>query len=427
MKYAHVMKRITPRVGTGLAGYNRKPTSSGVYDDLYLQALLLDDEHEGRLLLFSADLLGFDAAFVNRMRRWIARQDAQLTAASVVFSATHTHCGPATCRFVECVGKVDADYMRFLERSIKDAVRELLSSPLKRGSLYCGSGRCGLAINRRGTVRRRVGGKMIDQFVMRPNPDGPVDHGLAVLQIRGKGEDVVLLNYACHPTTRGGYAISGDYPGAATRYLRASSYGIRHAMFLQGGAGDNRVPCTNADGSSFAPGDADRVIEYGDKVARAAERILKGKMRRMKPRFAAARVTFTLPYGTTTPEVSDALKREHRKVSRWRLRNEGDKGVAMDWTVWRLADDCVLTALPGEVCHKIGTRAKKISGASFPLFLGYSNGDPCYIPTDQILQEGGYEGDTSMAVYGHPYLFAEGIDELLDRHLRRALAKLDAR
>ena len=425
MKYAHAMKRITPRVGTGLAGFNRKPMSNGVYDDLYLQGLLLDDEHGERLLLFCADLIGFDSAFVRRMRRWITRQDAQLTAASVVFSATHTHCGPATCTFVECVGKVSDDYLRFLERSIKETVRELLGAPLKQGSLNCGTGRCGLAVNRRLKERRRVNGKIVEQFAMRPNPDGSIDHTLTVLQVKGKSEDVVLVNYACHPTTRGGYMISGDYPAAATRYLRASSYRPRHAMFLQGGAGDTKVPSTNADGTSFAVGDANQVIEYGDKIARAAERILKGNMRRITPRFAAARATFTLPYGTRRPEVADAFSRQYGRLSRWRARNEGDKGVAMDWTVWRLADDCVLAALPGEVCHMIGKRAKKISGAKFPLFLGYSNGNPCYIPTDQILEEGGYEGDTSMAVYGHPFLFAEGIDEMLDSKLRRAMAELD--
>ena len=34
MKYNHVVKRITCPVGTGLAGYTRKPTSIGIYDDL---------------------------------------------------------------------------------------------------------------------------------------------------------------------------------------------------------------------------------------------------------------------------------------------------------------------------------------------------------------------------------------------------------
>jgi hypothetical protein len=125
--------------------------------------------------------------------------------------------------------------------------------------------------------------------------------------------------------------------------------------------------------------------------------------------------------------LPDRHWRDYNKLSRWRVRNEGDNGVAMEWTVWRLADDCVFAALPGEVCHMIGKRAKKISGARFVLFLGYSNGNPCYISTDQILREGGYEGDLSMVADGHPYLFAAGIDTTLDSDLQRALAQLGAR
>jgi len=432
MKYNHVIKRITCPVGTGLAGYTRKPTSIGIYDDLYLQALLLEDQHKQRLLLFCADLIGFDAAFVNRMRRWITRQDASLTAASVIFSATHTHCGPATCRFIESVGKADDQYLRFLEQSIKDSVRELLDGPMKPGNLYCGVGRCNLAVNRRLPVVAKAtsgaggeGESGGSDFVMRPNRKGPVDRFLAVMQIRGKAEQIVLFNYGCHPTTRGGYTISGDYPAAAARRLCASTDQTRHAMFLQGGAGDNRVPCTSEDGSSFVPGDSDKVIEYGNEVAKAVERILKGKLRRIKPRFAAARATFKLRYSRTKPEVPPEFEREYRKLVRWRLHNESKSAVAMEWTVWRLATNCVLMAIPGEVCHMIGKRARKTSGAEFAFFAGYANGTPCYIPTDRILDEGGYEADRSMVVYGHPYLLDKGIDKAIDNNLQRALADVN--
>ena len=412
MRYAHVSRRITPRVGTPLAGCLREPTSHGIYDDLYLQGLLLDDERKGKLLLFSADLVGFDTDFANRMRRWIARQDSALTPASIVLSATHTHCGPATARFAPSYGRYNERYVSLLERHIKDCVRDLMKAPMKPGSLHCGTGRCSLAMNRRLVIRDRDG--RVKDVLMKPNPGGPVDHSLGVVQVRGKGEDVVLFNYACHPTTRAGYMISGDYPAAAVRTLRASRNGTRAAMFLLGAAGDLRVPCTSEDGSSFVDGDSDRVIEYGNLVAGAVERVIKMSLHRVTPSFASTRVGFKLPYGTQRPQ---AMTEE-----RYRRREEPRDGVPLEWTVWKLAPDCMLMAVPGEFCHAIGKRAKKMSGVKVPLFVGYANGLPCYVPTDRILDEGGYEADGSMSAYGRPYLLKTGIDRILRETLARALS-----
>jgi hypothetical protein len=421
MKYAHTIKRITPRVGTALAGYVREPTSHGIYDDLYLQALLLDDEKNGRLILFSADLIGFDTEFANRMRRWIARQDAALSVASIVFSASHTHCGPATSRFAGPCGGYDDEYILFLEQCIKDCVGELLNSPMKKGSLYCGSGQCSLAMNRRLIVKDRKG--RIKDVLLKPNPGGSVDHSLGVMQIRGKGEEIVVFNYACHPTTRDGYMISGDYPAAAARYLRASGGAKREAMFMLGAAGDLRVPCTSDHGSAFVGGDSDKVVEYGNMVAKAVERVIKTKLRRLRPSFASNRVRFIVPFGSQQP-VGMVDRQAYQKLVRYRHRNEPRDGVPLDWTVWRLARDSVLIAIPGEICHMTGKAAKKMSGVECPLFLGYANGLPCYIPTDRILEEGGYEANRSMTGYGQPYLFKSGIDDILCAKLALALEGL---
>ena len=424
MRYSHVIKRITPRVGTGLAGYSREATSHGIYDDLYLQAVLLDDGKKGRLLLVVADLIGFDAHFVSRMRRWIVGQDAGLTHSSIIFSATHTHCGPGTCRFIDGVGKIDEEYMNFLEHRIKHAVLELLSSRIKPGTLYCGSGSCSLAMNRRLPVKTVEDGKTVKDIAMRPNPDGPVDHHIGVMQIKGQDEEIILFNYACHPTTRGGYLISGDFPAAATRYLRASSYEKREAMFLQGALGDVRVPCVSDDGASFVVGDSDNVVEYGNRLAQAVERILDGNLREVKPSFAAQSVELVLPYSNTEPSASPSQRKDYETLVRWRLENEGDKGIRLEWIVWRLADECVLMALPGEACTMIGKMAKEMSEVAYPFFVGLTNGNPAYIPTDKILREGGYEGNSSMVPYGHPYLLKPGIDEMLGNKLKHVLEKL---
>jgi len=68
-------------------------------------------------------------------------------------------------------------------------------------------------------------------------PDGPVDHGAPVLQVRGAEDKllVVLFGYACHNTTTGVMEINGDYVGWVQEYLVPRTTYVR--MSLRGWAG----------------------------------------------------------------------------------------------------------------------------------------------------------------------------------------------
>jgi hypothetical protein len=68
--------------------------------------------------------------------------------------------------------------------------------------------------------------------------------------------------------------------------------------------------------------------------------------------------------------------------------------------VWQLGDQ-PLISLGGEVVVDYAIRLKRIFGQEL-FVLGYSNDVMAYIPTVQILREGGYEGLTSQIVYGLP-------------------------
>ena len=67
--------------------------------------------------------------------------------------------------------------------------------------------RRGFAMNRRLPVK---GG-----FRNSPNPDGPVDHNVPVLQVRSAEDRLlaILFGYACHNTTAGVMQFNGDYAG----------------------------------------------------------------------------------------------------------------------------------------------------------------------------------------------------------------------
>ena len=72
--------------------------------------------------------------------------------------------------------------------------------------------------------------------------------------------------------------------------------------------------------------------------------------------------------------------------------------------------DQLLFALGGELVVQYALDLKKVYGKQTIIF-GYSNDVMAYIPSDKILEEGGYEGDTSQMVYGLPAKWQKGIEQ----------------
>ena len=108
---------ITPRPGIDMTGYiAREGPSNGVMDRLYARALMMMDDHWGRLGIITADLIGLDAAFVKRVRRAIAEK-TNLPPDRLMIACSHTHAGPATMHLQDC-GKVNARYMDRLEKAL---------------------------------------------------------------------------------------------------------------------------------------------------------------------------------------------------------------------------------------------------------------------------------------------------------------------
>src|SRR5690606_23666179 len=85
---------------------------------------------------------------------------------------------------------------------------------------------------------------MKNGFSNHPNPDGPVDHDVPVLQVAGPDKKLkaLLFGYACHSTTLSFYQYCGDYSGFAQRNLEEAHPGAT-ALFVQGcGADQNPYP-----------------------------------------------------------------------------------------------------------------------------------------------------------------------------------------
>ena len=92
--------------------------------------------------------------------------------------------------------------------------------------------------------------------------------------------------------------------------------------------------------------------------------------------------------------------------------------------IWRFGEDLTLVALAGEVGVDYALRLKRELGAERTWAVAYANEVPCYIPSERVLKEGGYEagwdleqgpgvpgGTGSILFYGWAAPLAAGVED----------------
>jgi hypothetical protein len=381
---------FTPPAGTLMAGFgHRDHGAEGVLDDLEFRLFLLK-HGDGAVCIISADHIGFGAAFTAQLRQDL-HEITGINPAKVLLCASHTHCGPQMLGHLPKAGgplneSVQADLREKIKAAAGQANQSLISVRMSWGE----SSLSGFAINRRR--------KTPEGFVNAPNPFGRRDDAVTAIQFNDAKDNTlraVLFSYTCHPTTLGGYLFSGDYPGAARRALEHKTGAI--AGFLPGCFGDVRPNCTVTGNGRFRAGNPTDIEDFGAALANAV--------------MDASKSTFPL-----TPQLDGVCDEVELP-----LQAEGDSR-ALPLQRLDLAKDFSIMAMGGEVCVDYGHFIKGLSNTRRLLPLGYSNDVIAYIPTVQILEEGGYEAESSCPLFGLPSPFQPAIENLLKDAVKKMLA-----
>jgi hypothetical protein len=76
---------------------------------------------------------------------------------------------------------------------------------------------------------------------------------------------------------------------------------------------------------------------------------------------------------------------------------------------WLFGDQLAIVFLPGETVVDYSLRIKREFDRVW--VNGYSNDGRCYIPSERVLKEGGYEGGDAMIYYDFPQKFAPGLEQ----------------
>jgi neutral ceramidase len=415
---------ITPRRPMWMSGYGaRSKPAEGKVHDLWAKALVLEAAPNRKALLVTTDLVGIDRDLSQALCRAIEKRHG-IARADIVLSVSHTHCGPVVGTNLRSMYPLDEqqkklvdDYSRELHERllgvVDAAVQDLAPVEITRGE-----GFTTFATNRRNN-------KEADVPALRQlgKLRGPVDHAVPVLALRhpdGKLRAVVF-GYACHATVLSLYEWCGDYPGFAQLALEEAHPGATAHFWAGCGADQNPLPRRTV---ALAE-------QYGQKLAAAVEAVLQAPMTPVAPSLRSSYAEIDLPFAElpTRDKLVEALGSKNvaeagrARVLLQKLEQSGSLRQTYPYPVqaWQLGDLTWVT-LGGEVVVDYVLRLRKDLG---PLWVaGYCNDVMAYIPSLRVLKEGGYEGASSMIVYGQPSVWGPRIEELIVAAAREAVGKV---
>ena len=212
---------ITPPTGVGLAGYMNRRPNEGMYDDLYVKALVIEQGGtECGLLVF--DLCSICERLFAELKKRITAEFGAEFHDRLVICATHTHTGS---EFRDDALDTDPRLKYAFDQTVAAAVRalerarmNLLECEIEVGTVYN---------NPYGFVRRywmKNGTIVTNPGWCNPDIDRPesdFDRTIGLLKISRKGRIVALVcNIANHGDTIGGNLVSADWFGCLAREIQ---------------------------------------------------------------------------------------------------------------------------------------------------------------------------------------------------------------
>ncbi len=386
---------------------------------IYVKALALQDETGKTSVIVTNDLVGLSRSMVDTITQR-AQEKYGLTLDRLILNYSHNHSCPVTGDVLFLYYDLDAAQKAALDRYTRTLLHQFVEvigkaiQSLAPAKLEFEQGLAGIAVNRR---RSRPGG--------RPLP-GPVDQDVPILSARGADGKLraVLFGYSCHNTALGRYQISGDYAGYAQEALE-KVYPGAIALFVEGCGGDaNPLPRYQGDNPELSHYSVELATMYGKILAAAVDLVLHDKMNPVTGPLKTAYEKVDIPFQKAPnreelkyrlKEASGADRRRQIQYLLGILDREGRLPDRYPYPiqVWQFGHSLTFIALTAETVADYCLRFKGRYGWDTTWVAGYNNELLAYIPSQRVLNEGGYEGADAMLEYGLPAPFGHAIEEII--------------
>lgn len=411
---------ITPEYPVRLSGYaSRTEESEGVAQPIFARALAISRGISAPAVLITVDNCGITREIREEVVQRLYHR-VRLFSERITICSTHSHTAPTLegaigNLFMDTLTGEEQVRIRKYTRELVDKLEQVAMEALEArrpAYLYFAKGQVGFAANRR-------------------TPEGPVDHDAPVLVARGLAEDgespgevfAVVANYACHCTTLQSFnKIHGDWAGMAGHILEQFNPGAV-AMVTIGCGGDQN------------PSPRGRLVlaeRYGAELAREAQWLIDTSLAELPARFSVSAKEIDLPFEKEFAR-EDWLERAqrpgiegyHAQRNLERVEQNVEIPRALPYLIqtWTFGDALAMVFLPGEVVVDYSLALKKMFDGERLWVTAYANYVPAYIPSRRILEEGGYEAESSMWYYDQPGRLSPKIEEMIMSTVRSLLPR----
>ena len=384
---------------------------TSIHDHVYARAIVLDNG-KAKAVLLAADLGMFTEDSWEELTQQIMAE-VGCPLANIIMTGTHTHSSPSPGAKPSNVGfsagtqtsnvldSFDPVYAARIKKSVFEAVR-LANQRIQPARVGYGTGQFYLNVNRDAiNPETRT-------WYQGPNTDGPSDKTVAVLKFENlKGEPIaVYVNYAMHAVLMFmRNQISGDFPGATSRYLEEVYDDKIVALWTSGAAGgQNPLYLRMAEPAIVA-----QKREYVEKAGLTADvhSLMDFTGAKLDPKMLALNARLVDSIGQLLGEevirVMGNIKRTSSEVvlggvqesvscpvrRRTNTGREGAPGTYEDADpvnirlTLLMIDRTALAAVTGEVYTMIWQRLKRTSPFEQTMLVALANGKSAgYIPSD---------------------------------------------
>ena len=414
--------KITPEERIFLAGYaSRDKPFERVESDLFAKALALEDVSGARAVLVTSDLIGFRGDVAEKLCAKI-KEKSGLERRQILLNSSHTHTGPVVSLDAEARGNMSAEdaqrvvaYTEQMLVKVADVVAAALAD-LKPARLSAGKGVATFVMNRREPTPRGV--------VLGVNPSGLADRGVPLLRIDSPDGKLrgVLFGAATHNTTLGGrdFFVCGDYAGFSQQYVEEKFPGAQ-AMFMLGCAGSS---------NPWPRGTLEVSRQHGATLGAEVCRLLDTELAPVAGPLTTELKQIDLPLQSAPSEERLKQLKSGRGWQPWvaqQMLDRIERGEKLPASyraplaVWQFGNDLTLVALPGEVVVDYVSLIEQALGPLKLWISAYNNDVFGYLPSAQVLREGGYE--TRGLIYGGIGFFSPDAEQVVADEVRKLAKK----
>ena len=409
---------ITPDYPIRLSGYgSRRTESDGIIQRIWAKALAIGSDSDAPVVLVTVENCGLPDELTEEVSRRV-KEKTGISRAHFAACFTHTHSAPCLTNAAPFLFSTDIppDQQETIDRytrQFKDWMEAVALAALANrepSKLTWSIGELGFAKNRR-------------------TEGGPVDHSLPCLQVRNLDGHLraVWASYACHCTTLAGTDnhICGDWAGFAQENIQEVLPGVTALVTIGCGADANpesrMMPMPDGQEEVFNTRLA-YAKAHAEALSQEVQRLLVSDT---KPLSSVPTGTFervSLPFDTlpTREEwearVAEGGSRAYHAQKHLETLQRGESIQAeLSYPVqaWTFGDELAVVFLASEVVVDYSLRLKSELDVERLWVGAYANAFPCYIPSERVLAEGGYEGGGAMLYFGPPTPFAPGVEQLV--------------